>query len=168
MVAKLDPKIYVACLAAYNNGQLHGVWIDADQDAEDIHTDIQAMLKASPQPNAEEWAIHDYELGGIDIGEYESIEKVAELGQALAEHGEPLALFVQNYSADDLEHFEESYQGEYDTQEDFARATYEDAWEIPERLEMYIDWQRVARDLFITDYTSERDSRGNLHVFANW
>lgn len=26
------PRIYVACLAAYNNGSLHGRWIDADQD----------------------------------------------------------------------------------------------------------------------------------------
>ncbi len=26
----------VACLAAYNNGYLHGAWIDTDQDAEDI------------------------------------------------------------------------------------------------------------------------------------
>ena len=23
---------YVACLAAYNNGYLHGVWIDADRE----------------------------------------------------------------------------------------------------------------------------------------
>jgi hypothetical protein len=26
---KDQPQIYVACLAAYNNGRLHGVWIDA-------------------------------------------------------------------------------------------------------------------------------------------
>ena len=29
------PKIYVACLASYNAGILHGRWIDADQDADD-------------------------------------------------------------------------------------------------------------------------------------
>jgi antirestriction protein len=27
---KSDPKIYVACLAAYNAGQLHGEWINGD------------------------------------------------------------------------------------------------------------------------------------------
>jgi len=31
------PRIYVACLAAYNSGKLHGEWIDASQTAEDIH-----------------------------------------------------------------------------------------------------------------------------------
>ncbi|MCG8594183.1 MAG: antirestriction protein ArdA, partial [Kiloniellales bacterium] len=39
------PRIYVACLAAYNAGHLHGCWIDAIQDAEDIQDDINAMLK---------------------------------------------------------------------------------------------------------------------------
>jgi antirestriction protein len=87
----VSPRIYVACLAAYNNGTLHGRWIDADQPAGDIWTEVQAMLKASPENttcqwcgavmvstdpvrwdnpcthgvhlpgNAEEWAIHDYE-----------------------------------------------------------------------------------------------------------
>ena len=27
-----NPSIYVADLAAYNNGYLHGVWIDATQE----------------------------------------------------------------------------------------------------------------------------------------
>lgn len=47
----LTPRIYVACLASYNNGVLHGAWIDATQDAEAIEEDIAAMLRASPYPN---------------------------------------------------------------------------------------------------------------------
>ena len=31
-----QPRIYVACLAAYNNGYLHGAWIDADQGAQAV------------------------------------------------------------------------------------------------------------------------------------
>lgn len=46
--SKGDIKIYVACLAAYNNGYLHGAWIDADQDAYDLYADIRTMLDASP------------------------------------------------------------------------------------------------------------------------
>jgi len=55
------PRIYVACLAAYNAGRLHGRWIDAAQDAADIQAEVRKMLAASPQADAEEWAIHDYE-----------------------------------------------------------------------------------------------------------
>ena len=36
-------RIYVADLAAYNNGKLHGVWIDACDDLEDIQEQIDKM-----------------------------------------------------------------------------------------------------------------------------
>lgn len=49
------PRIYVACLAAYNSGCLHGAWIDADQPAEDIWAEINAMLKASPENTTCQW-----------------------------------------------------------------------------------------------------------------
>ncbi|MEO0467721.1 MAG: antirestriction protein ArdA, partial [Pseudomonadota bacterium] len=51
------PRIYVACLAAYNNGRLHGRWIDAT-DPHEVWQQVSAMLAASPEPDAEEWAIH--------------------------------------------------------------------------------------------------------------
>lgn len=46
-----SPRIYVASLADYNAGNLHGVWIDADQDPDAIHEEIRAMLRASKYPN---------------------------------------------------------------------------------------------------------------------
>ena len=60
------PRIYVACLSSYNAGRLHGRWIDCDQTAEEIREEIRLMLEESPEPWAEEWAIHDYEgFGGL-------------------------------------------------------------------------------------------------------
>ena len=54
-----DPtRIYVACLASYNNGTLHGRWIDATQGEAHIWHETRAMLATSPEPDAEEWAIH--------------------------------------------------------------------------------------------------------------
>lgn len=44
------PDIYVACLASYNAGMLHGEWIDAAQDAEDIEREIiEKVLLTSPE-----------------------------------------------------------------------------------------------------------------------
>ena len=60
-VSDNTPRIYVACLAAYNNGYLHGDWIDADQDVDEIRDEIATMLARSPIEHAEEYAIHDYE-----------------------------------------------------------------------------------------------------------
>lgn len=49
-------KIYVACLASYNNGVLHGSWFDLEDymDAEELHEVVrQEVLTTSPFPNVE-------------------------------------------------------------------------------------------------------------------
>ncbi len=45
-----EPRIYVACLASYDNGVLHGRWIDLD-DREEVEAEIAEMLRESPHPN---------------------------------------------------------------------------------------------------------------------
>ena len=40
-----DIQIYVADLAAYNNGILHGAWSDATLDIDDIQDQINQILK---------------------------------------------------------------------------------------------------------------------------
>jgi len=71
------PRIYVACLAAYNNDHLHGRCIDATQDAEDIQNEISEMLRESSIPHSEVWAIHHYEgFEGAELTEYSGIETV--------------------------------------------------------------------------------------------
>ena len=47
-------RIYVACLASYNAGILHGEWIEATADADELKARVQAMLDRSPEPYAEE------------------------------------------------------------------------------------------------------------------
>ena len=60
-MAQESPRIYVADLAAYNSGFLHGCWIEVDQEVDEIWNQVKAMLKASPVDDSEEHAIHDYE-----------------------------------------------------------------------------------------------------------
>ena len=47
------PRIYVACLASYNAGRLHGLWIDATDDVDAMQAEINRMLAASPEPNVQ-------------------------------------------------------------------------------------------------------------------
>ena len=54
-------RIYVADQAAYNAGHLHGVWIDATLELDDIQGQVDAMLAPSPVEDSEEYAIHDFE-----------------------------------------------------------------------------------------------------------
>ncbi len=117
-------KIYVADLAAYNNGTLHGVWIDATDDLNEIWDQVNAMLKASPEANSEEYAIHDYEgFGCYKISEYEGIEAAHKIAVFIEEHG-ALGAEVLDYSGGDIEQAEkmlnDSYNGEYKSVADFA------------------------------------------------
>ncbi|HBG62150.1 MAG: hypothetical protein A2Y03_00490 [Omnitrophica WOR_2 bacterium GWF2_38_59] len=164
------PKIYVACLAAYNNGRLHGKWIDAEQNADAIQEEIQEMLKNSPEPFAEEWAIHDYEgFEGLSINEYESIEDVAEYARLIAEHGAAYAAYANNVGVDYAteEGFEESYQGEWDSEEAFAENLADEIMDIPERLSYYFDYGKFAHELFMGDYYSVDNDNHNVYVFSN-
>jgi len=165
------PKIYVACLAAYNNGILYGQWIEANQSAEAIHAEIQDMLGLSPIPNAEEWAIHDYEgFCGIRLSEYEDIATVAEIAAMVKEHGEAWAHYADHVGLKyaTKEGFEEAYQGEWDSEEDFAENLAEETMEIPKHLEFYIDYEKFARDLFINDYFSADGEGGKVYVFHRY
>lgn len=70
-----QPRIYIADLAVCNAGILHGVWIEATEDLNDIQAQIKTMLANSPVDHAEEYALHDYEgFEGIRFGEWESLQ----------------------------------------------------------------------------------------------
>lgn len=161
-------RIYVACLASYNNGILHGLWIDADQDTDSVHDEIAAMLKVSPIPNAEEYAIHDYEgFEGVQITEYPGIDEVAEIAAFIAEHGSLGAELLNYY--DDIKEAQtalsEHYCGEYNSLAAFAEELTEDTTQIPENLRYYIDYEAMARDLAISDVFTIETGFEVVHVF---
>jgi antirestriction protein len=168
------PRIYVACLAAYVNGSLHGEWIDVDRDSDEIHKDIKAMLSRSLMAKiqaCEEWAIHSYEgFKGITIEEYESIDRVIELAQKLKEHGEAFAAYLDHYNLEDINDFEDRYQGSYESKKAFTEEHYSELIDTVEKAgldSMYIDFEVWARDLFISDFTGVRKGYETLYVFRN-
>jgi antirestriction protein len=168
------PRIYVACLSAYNNGHLWGEWIDVDRDSDEITVDIKVMLSRSPMAKfeaCEEWAIHTYEgFSGIQIGEYESIDRVVELVQKLKEHGEAFAAYLDHYNLEDINNFEDRYHGSYESERAFTEEHYSELIDTVEKAgldPMYIDFEALARDLFTSDFTGIREGYEALYVFCN-
>jgi antirestriction protein len=166
-----QPRIYVACLAAYNNGYLHGAWIDAAQEPWAIYDAVRVMLSASPIEGAEEWAIHDYEgFGGVRIEEYASFDRVSELAAFLAEHGGIGAALLDYYSGDlaeAREALEDRHLGEYASLADYMQDMTEEATAIPNSLRYYIDWQAMARDAELNgDLFTVSTAWDVVHVFA--
>jgi antirestriction protein len=172
---KMNPKIYVACLAAYNAGSLHGKWIDANQDPSEIHSEISKMLKRSPEIGAEEWAVHDYEgFGEISLSEWPDINRVSKIAVLLEAHGYAFSAWYESADGKDIaieeleERFLGSYQGTAESKEDFADDLLESTGafqETPKWVRQYFDFKAYARDLELSgDYSFVRKD-GLLYVF---
>ena len=147
---RVIPSIYVACLAAYNNGYLHGEWIDATGGIDEINSKISEMLKNSPISDAEEFAIHDYEgFEGAELHEYSSIETVVKLADFIEEHGELGGQLIAHFSGniEDAEIALENHAGEYKSLADYAEELTEQSTEIPQNIAYYIDYERMGRDM---------------------
>ena len=164
------PRIYVASLADYNNGDLLGRWHELTDytDADDLLHAIAAMLAIYdshfPLPfeqKREEWAVHDAEnlptrlvSEGMDFtAAYAYLEAVADMDD---ERREAYEIFIDN--GDELSEFEDRYLGRfgegYHYDEDRVLADYVEtmffechsADEIPKQLRDYIDWASQGRD----------------------
>lgn len=164
-----DIKIYVACLAAYNNGYLHGEWIDATQDLNDIQEQVQTMLRNSPVEDAEEYAIHDFEgYGSYRLSEYEGLESAHDLACFIEEYGELAAELLNHFS--DLDEakksMEDKYAGCYRSVADFAQELTEETSDIPKHLEPYIDYTRMAYDKEVSgDIFTIEMNHEEVHIF---
>jgi antirestriction protein len=168
------PRIYVADLAAYNNGILHGEWIEVGTGLDascDIYTSIGEMLKASPVTGAEEWAIHDSEGFGCNVGEYANIEQLIELAELIEEHSaELVAGLMDNYSnIDEVRRaLEDNYMGEYESLADYMQELTEECTEIPESLRNYIDYDSMAHDEECNGTYTQIEVNGRVHIFTNY
>lgn len=164
------PAIYVACLASYNSGTLHGRWIWAE-DADEMRADTAAMLAASPEPGAEEWAIHDHAgFEGARIKEYQSFESVAEIAAFIEERGALGAKVLEHFGQDleDARKAFEDYRGEYESLAEYAEElTAECGPAVPENLRHYIDYAAMGRDMEINgDVFSVQTGHTEVHIFG--
>ena len=171
--------LYVACLASYNNGILHGAWIEGSdlEDLDCLKEAIEAVLEASPEPGAEEYAIHDHEgLPDFLRGEWPNLSDVVDYCQQLTkccDDTEQLAYRKaceaesQVMTKDDAL---ESYMGCYDSEADFAEQYYLERCSFPEEIQPlinHVDWGQVWECEFdCAGWWSHRDDDGNVLIFS--
>jgi len=171
---KTDAQIYVACLASYNSGILHGKWITPKADKEELQEQINNILDSSKIANAEEWAIHDYDEFP-NLGEYPGLDNIIKVQEAIDEHGiYVVRAFLDNWLVEDLDHIDDAYYGEYDNFSEFASQLANDTIEglnenhTDSTLARYFDWQAWERDLAY-DYHEGAGENGTSLIFnANW
>lgn len=169
----LEPKIYVASLAAYNSGIYHGEWIDTTLGEDHVRDEIQRILSTCPE-KGEEYAIHDFEYMGSGMEEYTSIEEVCVRAKLITKYGSAFLAYLDTYittSHEDWERdFENRFHGEHESKEAFAEERYWDTHgeeSIPAELLYHIDWTSYARALFREAYDALDNPQGyNIFVFS--
>ncbi len=172
------PRIYVASLADYNAGRLHGAWIDATQDVEQIEAEIASMLDRSPEPVAEEWAIHDYEgFSGIGLSEQETIDRISRLAEGIADEGMAFATWISSCSPSEetTDRFEEAFLGHFPSRKAYGEHIvddfgYQDMIDraIPDYLSPYVrfDADSYSRDIELNgDVVIADVPDGSIYVF---
>jgi antirestriction protein len=91
-----------------------------------------------------------YSESCFDEDEFDTIIKYASFADRDA-----VDAFLTCYSADELDKFDDAYQGEFDSEEDFARHIVDECYDLDKmlgNLSYYFDYDAFARDLFMCDY----------------
>lgn len=164
-------RIYVASLAAYNAGTLHGVWIEATSDADAMLEGIEAMLASCPE-HGEEWAIHDYE-DFPNMGEHGAISEIADVADLLERFDrDAVHAALGNFTsiAEAREALDEHYAGEYDGIGAWAVEYLEDSGRLDglaDDIRYHINYEGWAEDASLNGDIWYVEVGRRVHVFWN-
>ena len=179
-VEKNKPKIYVACLASYNAGVLHGKWIVPSTDIDELQNQIDEVLKTSRSWNADEFAIHDYD-NFYDLGEYPNLEDIIKIQEAYKNHCggyEVVNAFLENWQVADLDNLDDAFiSWGWDSFQDFADHEadnmIESMWteygiEKDCPLINHFDYESYSRSLAFDYWHFDSETQGTLIFNKNW
>lgn len=180
LTATERPRVWIGSLADYNNGSLHGEWMNADVDEAELIERIHAMLARGEEQPAEEWMIFDYDnFAGFTVGEWEDLDTVTRVARGIAEHGPAFGAFAELHDGNPaaLAQFTDAYLGAYESREAWAQSILDDFdiermierdLDVPDWLKahLHIDLNGIAHDMAIGgDVTIEDSPDGGVWVF---
>jgi len=169
-------KVWVGCIGCYNEGNLVGKWMTADQ-VEDTHDKGQNLVRAvCTKPLHEEWRIHDYDgpIASCYREEHPDIDELIEMMNLLDHEPElyTVALMAHRDRSNDAptasaieELAQEVVHIGYrcDLKDYFMEWAY-DVGDITSGhpMESYIDWEWYAQGQM--HHYSEYEYNGSLYI----
>lgn len=155
-----EPSVYVGTYAKYNDGYLTGLWIDLSTfDSYDDFIDFCKAIHADeedPELMAQdfegfprEW----YNEGFMSEEDFDNISKFVELSDEYSR--EAVEDYMEIHDDLDIENFRDAYNGEFNSEEDFARYIICECYDIERmmgNLAEYFDYESYGRALFDSDY----------------
>lgn len=115
--------------------------------------------------DCDKWEIADWDTDYAEQStpnDFTDLNDYADYCELVEQHG--IAYVLRYEDIGDFD-FDEQYSGEWHSEEDFARDLYEQCYDIPDHLDNYIDWERVASDVMM-DY-SAYDYGGYFYIFRD-
>ena len=166
---KTTPSVYVGTYSKYNEGSLFGAWLSLS-DYEDKDEFLQACAELHADEQDPEFMFQDHE--GINekfISESHISDDFFEFQTNTANFDDDklaaYETFISLFGNDVIQTYEESFQGAYNSEEDFTYELVENCGylsNVPDTIARYFDYEKFSRDLFMTDYHYE-----NGFVFRN-
>jgi antirestriction protein len=155
------PKIYVGTYAKYNDGSLDGKWVDLTEY--DTYEDfLAAMHELHSDEDDPEFMVQDYEnfpekwYHEAGLPTEEEFNKINDYYMMDDSKKEAYEVFVNYTGLDSIEDFEEAYEGQFDSPQDFGYYAI-DTWGIPDDPESYIDYEAFGRDLTMDWHQGDPD-----------
>jgi len=145
-------KIWLGSVAAYNNGQVHGEWLELPMDVETL----AAKVKTYSDDGRGDYFIADHECdANILIKETSSpfqLNEWAEQFEMLGDHEIDCVNFLIDFGADvygALKNYDDVTFYDKMTMKEVAQSLVDDGCfgEIPDSIANYIDYAAIARDL---------------------
>lgn len=175
---------WIGCLGCYNNGNLTGKWVPGLEAGDVVAAGLATVETVGDytaprcvQCFSDEFLVMDHERFYGFISEEcapSQAQEAAEILKEIEEEGidpEAAGAWVRYTGQQwDLDGFQDSYQGEHNSFQDYAeelaRELYGNQLDAARWPFSCIDWAHAARELSY-DYFTEDSTRGTVFIFRN-
>lgn len=175
-------KLYVGTYHKYNCGSIDGAWMDLD-DYDSKEEFIEACKELHSDEKDSEFMFQDFEAENTIEEQFycesyisekywtEYKEAIEDCNLDLDAVGEFIRLLGYDDIYEGIKAAEDSYEGTYDNEKEYAQTTCEECYpeleNIPSFIYNAIDWEHVAREL---SYDTEfiKTNTGDIAVFRKY
>lgn len=167
-----DMKVWVGCLACYNEGRLVGEWLDALQAGEYVpchragHEECWCFATDTPWITGECSPSEAQAIAEAIEALPDHLDRDAVLAYVSGVMGyEDVRALLRGVEPFDVSRFEDAYRGEFEITREYTDELFDDlyAHELTDSLRNYIDYEAWNRDVMM-DHTAVSVG-GKLYIF---
>ena len=166
-----NPAVYCGTYGKYAGGSLYGLWLDITK-FDDYYEFLDVCRQLHADEEDPELMFQDFEnfprcLYSESCMDEDTFNKIVEYAALDEDDREAFDDYIALGHDFDIDSFHEAYQGQFDTEADFADYIVSECYDLDSmmgNLSFYFDYEKYARDLFMDGY----DMGDHGHVFRSY